>query len=84
MSVALAVSTQAIDGLMFTASPDASALSFTHLECTNGVEFELLVSKIELGLFKTIKRGSNDPLNHKVLATKPFCKSFVFQPFIVL
>lgn len=52
--------------------PDTPALSFTHLDSTNGVEFELLVSKIKLGLFKTMRRGLNDFFNHKVLATKPF------------
>lgn len=64
-------------------SLNTSVLSFTHLDSKNGVECEFLVSKIELGLLKAMRIGSNDFFNHKVLATKPFCKSFVFQPFIV-
>ena len=37
---------------MLTASPDASVLSFTHLDSTNGVEFELFSLKNRNGVIQ--------------------------------
>lgn len=44
------------------------------------LNLSFLFQKIELGLFKAARIGSNDCFNHNVLAINPFGKSFIFQP----